>query len=140
MNVQHYRLAPPRVLVSSVLLLSLLTGCGGSGPEPEVPVYTSLPHGADYFVVPGSARQIQADLRQRGIVFSNPQCADWQRHPDPALRGGWVEGIPPVYLVLQMPESSWVKLDALYPNHFYRDPDKNPEIVQPYFDCASRGY
>jgi len=124
-----------------MLLATALGACGGGESEPEVTVYTSLPHGADYRVVPGSAGQIQADLRQRGIAFSNPRCADWQRYVHPVHGGsGWIEGIPPVYLVLQVPESSMAKLDALFPHHYHRDPDKNPEIVQPYFDCAGRGF
>lgn len=130
-----------RPAAAALFLATLLAACGGGDDEPRATIYTSLPHGDDYFVKPGSAGQIQAELRQRGIVFSNPRCADWQRDPRPGRGRGWVEGIHPVYLVLDVPESSLAQLNnAQLPHRFGRDPEQNPEIVLPYFDCATRGY
>ncbi|MBH9552127.1 hypothetical protein [Inhella gelatinilytica] len=122
----------------ALCLWALLAACGG-GDEPRVTVLTTLPKGADYLIVPGSASALQAQLSLDRVPFENPRCADWQRDPRPGKGVSWVEGVSPVYLLLDVPESSAPALKQKYGLEVY-DPAEHLSVVLPFFDCKARGY
>ena len=130
-----------------MVLAALLTACGG-GSEPTVTVFAELNSNTVFSVWddgtlaylpspgPGDSNIAEAALKAAGVRTSNRMCS---RHTGRTSSGGYVdfiEGIFPVYVIFDIPESDLAKAQAVH----YRKYFPEYSLVKPFWDCVASGY
>ena len=138
-----------RQLLRATLLLSsaVVVACGG-GSEPTVTVFATLNSNRVFSVAddgtplywpypgPGDSTFAEGELKAAGVRTSNRMCS---RHTGRTSSGDYVdfiEGIFPVYVIFDIPESDLAKAQAVY----YRKYFPEYSLVKPFWDCVASGY